>query len=348
MMSDTLEILSESDQESDTLSRLEALEDGELGDEENDDDIGELGEDQNLDDDQDSDDDEPGDEGDDDEEEGEPTLAKYLGVDESQISVDENGAVFIATNTDGEIKQLPLSDVISGYQMQSSLTQNQMKLVDDRKTFDADRTRVLEETQQNLQTSLFMSEHMEKELLNEYNQIDWNDLRSRDPAEYTALRQDYADKAKGIEGLKQKAGEAIKEFQFKADEEFNANQHTHIAEERTRLLNRRPDLADQKVYDTKMELARKFLTDTYGITEEEISQIFDHRLVSMVLDAQDFHKGKAQVKAKTKGRKIPKFQKPGARRDKGTKAARAAKATKKALKESGSSAAVAAAIVDRM
>ena len=69
MMSDTLEILSESDQESDTLSRLEALEDGELGDEENDDDIGELGDDdQNLDDDQDSDDDEPGDEGDDDEE----------------------------------------------------------------------------------------------------------------------------------------------------------------------------------------------------------------------------------------------------------------------------------------
>ena len=233
--------------------------------------------------------------------------------------------------------------------MQSSLTQNQMKLVDERKAFDTERTTVLEEMQQNLQSSKFMSEHMEKELLDEYNQVNWADLRVANPAEYTALRQDYADRAKRIERVKEEAGANVKKFQEKAAFEFNAKQQEHIAQERTKLVNRRPELADQKVYDEVMESSRKFLVDTYGISEEEISQIFDHRLVSMILDARSFHKGKTEVQKKTKNKKIPKFQKPGARRSKSLEKARAAKASKASVRASGGSTeSIANSIKDRM
>ena len=43
---------------------------------------------------------------------------------------------------------------------------------------------------------------LEDQLVGEYNGVDWESLRSADPAEYTALRQDFSDRAKDLQHKK--------------------------------------------------------------------------------------------------------------------------------------------------
>lgn len=282
-----------------------------------------------------------------DEDEEPDSLAAYLGLDEDQISEDEDGNVLVATKVNGETVLLPWKDVVVGYQMQSSLTQNQQKLADDRKEFDQMREQRSSEINANLQASMYVLDNMEKDLLKEYNSVNWDTLRSQNPAEYTALRQDYSDKAREIEETKTKAGEAAKQFMEKQQVDFAQTQQAYAVKEKAELLIHIPEFTDATKFSEAMTSAKKFASEVYGISDDELNEILDNRLVRMILDAQKFHKGKTQLKAKS-GKKLPKFNKPGARRSRQSSSVKIAKANKAALRKSGSTRDVANAILDRM
>ena len=278
----------------------------------------------------------------------EPTLASYLGLDETQLSEDDDGNVMFNANVNGELSSIPISKLVQGYQTDGYNTQRSMKLSEDIKTFEEERTRITEESQINLQKSMHIVNRLESELLEEYNRIDWQILRENNPTEFVALRQDYADKANRVEQMKSEASNAIQEWQLKSNNMQMEATQKHIAEQRQKLIDNRPELANTELYTAAMSKARKFVFDTYGVSEEEVSEIYDHRLVSLILDAQQFHLGKQKITAKKKsGKKIPKFNKSGGIRIKAS-ASKKAKAKRQKLSESGTVNDAANLLIDRM
>ena len=284
-----------------------------------------------------------------DEEGKEPeTVAEYLGLNENQVLENEDGTVSIVTNVDGTIKNLTLTDVIKGYQVDQFNSRKGEKLKAERDSFETERSTAMETINTNIEASMLVLQQVEQQLVNEYDSINWANLRTEKPEEFNTLRADYADKARQLTTMKDQAMfEAKKAMESNAKDALEV-QKTDAVKQHNLLLEAIPALVDTAVYKTRMSDAKKFMLDTYGVTEKEANQITDSRLIRLIFDAQQFHKGKKQVKKQEGGKKLPKFMKPGQRRSKTTEAVKSSKRKQNQLRKTGSTTDAANLLLDRM
>ena len=94
-------------------------------------------------------------------------------------------------------------------------------------------------------------------------------------------------------------------------EQTRVERDQHIAQERTKLLEAVPDWQDAEKYQADREAIVE-LAKEYSVTEAEVAQTNDHRLVKMMRDFVELKKlvGSANAEAK-KLRSAPKGAKPG-------------------------------------
>jgi len=283
------------------------------------------------------------------EDEDEDNLASYLGISDDQVVENEDGTISILTKIDGKSESLPLSKILEGYQYDKHNTQTSMKLSADRKEFETLRTTAATEIQKNIQSSMFVSESLEQDLLAEYNAINWDMPRQSDATQFNELKAEFSERATKVNALKEKASAAGKQWMEQNDARQAEDQKANIAEQRELMIQAYPEFIVPEKYEAAMTSAIKFMEETYGVTQEDVDQITDSRLVRIILDAEKFHKGKTEL-AKGKGEKqLPKFSKPGRRKaGVGTTKARAAKALKAAAKATGSSKDIANLLESRM
>lgn len=277
------------------------------------------------------------------------SLASQMGVDEDRLKVSEDGSVVFEAIVDGEKKDVSLKDLATSFQMQGHVNNKSMALENERKEFANERARIGEELQKRAEGIEGMSKLLENQLVGEYNGIDWETLRSTDPAEYTALRQDFSDRAKQLQHQKQLVAEETKR-NLETTQQENAKQlQEHIQQEFGKLLESNPEWKDEAKYKTDMTNIKSFVTETYNFTEEDLNVVTDHRLMNLIKDAYAYRNGKKSAEGK-KVKSIPKFQKPGVNRTsaKNLEKARAVKSKRAAVRKSGSVQDVANLLLDRM
>ena len=303
----------------------------------------------------DDDDDDDLDLDDDDDDDGEldddkepETIAEYFGVQESQVIQNDDGSISIVTNVDGDVKNISLSEVIKGYQIDQYNFSNSQKLSNDRKEFDEEREAIIEEANMNLEMSMQALNQIENDLVADYKLVNWNHLQTEKPDEFQALKKMYSDRAHQLTNAKERAMGSAKKIMDENSKKVVEQQNKDAAKHRNLLITALPALADANVYKTTMTRAKKFMLDTYGVSEDEANAITDSRLIRLILDAQQFHKGKKQLVEKQGGKKLPKFMKPGQRRSRGTAKANKSKAARQRFKETGSPKDAAKLLEDRM
>lgn len=339
----------------DITSRLEDIldpsDDSEL-DETNDDEVLEDGEILPEDDDSDSDDDEGSnedDENNDDEDEGEQSLADYLGVDDERIIVTEEGDVQLNTIVDGETKAVDLKELVTSYQLQGHVNNKSIALENERKEFETVRTGAAGQLQERLNGIDALSKVLEQQLVADYDSINWDNLRTNDPSEWTALRQEFADRASKI----QRAQALILEQNQQHGQEQEQLGQQRMAEtlqaEQARMVADNPTWADEAVLVQAQTDIKNFLTSTYNFTDEDMAHVNDHRVIRMIQDAKAFREGKAAA-GKKKQKQVPQFKKPGVSKAKAASLAKArnVKAKRAAVKNTGHVRDVATLIEDRM
>lgn len=281
--------------------------------------------------------------------EEELTLADYLGVEEDRLIVSDDGKVSFNAIIDGESKEIPLAELAKSYQLTGHVNNKSMALETDRKEFEEQKTGMLAELKERVDEVGVMSSIFEDQLVEEFNAIDWDQLRVTNPAEWTALRQEYSDKANKIQsmqaGIQQEGKRIAEEHQRKSVEA----QQKYIQAEFQKMIAANPTWSDKEVLAADMGRMRDFATEAYGFTANDMTMVQDHRLISLIQDAQAYRQGK-KTAAKKLVKTVPKFQKPGAM--KGNSAslakARSVKAKKAAVKKTGHVNDVAALLVDRM
>ena len=301
------------------------------------------------DDDTDSDEDDEGSDLDDIAAEDELSLADYLGIPEENLLVSDEGAVAFKAIIDGEAVEVPLTELAKSFQMQGHVNNKSIALETERREFHEKRDAALGEIQTRLQGATKLMDLAETELVSEYNRIDWDNLRVRKPEEWSAKRQEFAERAQKIKQTKELIGEeSTRITEEQAKEIFEAQQKI-LKEETDKIITANPTWADEAVFKEAQVKMKDFLSSTYGYTDEDFATVMDSRLIALIQDAQKYREGTKTVKKKIT-KKVPKFRKPGAnRKDSASLAkARKTKALKAKAKKTGHISDIANVLESRM
>jgi len=237
------------------------------------------------------------------------SLAKMLGIDESQLSVLDDGGFKINLKIDGENSQMSLADVIKINQTEGSLTNKSKAFADDRKAFDDAVVAKATEIKETLQRNQQLTQMLEQELMAEFEHVEWDDLRQFDPAEWSAKRQEFGTKYQRVQRMKQVLESQSTEADEVAQKEFKAKEQVYLKGQWDSMLNNNPTWSNKAAYAKDMTAIRDFASEAYGFGDEDFKHVTDSRTIEMAKDAMAFRKG--QKAGKKKLVKVPRVQKRG-------------------------------------
>lgn len=268
--------------------------------------------------------------------EGDVSLAGYLGIDEEKLILKDDGSVSFNAVIDGESQEVALSELTKSFQLQGHVNNKSIALENERKKFEESKASLTADMQQRVDTLSAMTKNMESDLRGDFNNIDWDRLRNENPAEYTALRQDYADRAQKIQNQYSAIQSEGKRLSDEQNSQQERDMQVHLNEQFDKMVESNPTWSDPAVLKADMSDIRSFASDAYGFGDSDFEGVSDHRIIKVLQDAKAYRSGKKAVEVK-KAKAIPKFQKPGAKRanKQQLQSARNAKAIKANVKKTG-------------
>lgn len=226
---------------------------------------------------------------------------------EEEPSEQEGEPQTFTVKIDGKEVQVPLSELLNGYQRQSDYTKKTMEASQQRKEADA----VVQQAQQERQEYHSKLERMAAQLegaLEQQSQIDWNALIESDPVEYLKQQQLFQQRQALYQ---QNAQERQKLIQQHQNEQAQAQQ-SYLAEQQENLLAKLPDWKDDAKAAAEKAAISEFL-QKQGFEAEDISSIADHRHVIVARKAMLYDQlmAKANVQAKKVQEAPQRVVKPG-------------------------------------
>lgn len=241
--------------------------------------------------------------------EDEQTWETVLGVEDGKLSYNEDGDINgINVKVDGETSTISMTDLIAGFQTSKSVTQRSQTLADEKKAFDDQIGKTEQMYASKLSSVDALTKHFEKQLISEYDGINWDELRSKDPAEYAAARQDFSTKA----GELQKIQEAINNDIATTNQESQTKQiqqnQEYVKTQYELMITNNPEWSDEKVRNEAKTSYKNFVSEQYGFQDSEFDSVFDARLIELIKDAKSYREG-LKVADKKKQKTVPKFQK---------------------------------------
>lgn len=283
-------------------------------------------------------------------EEEELSLAQHLGLDDDRIDYAEDGTLVFNAIIDGEAKKVPLKDLAASYQLQGHVNNKSMALEQERKEFAEERSSKVAQLDERMDGVDALAKALENDLVGDYNSIDWEKLRIDNPAEWTALRQEFADKASRIQQAQGLVNQERTRVATENEEVFNKANKDYLDTEYDKLLVDNPDWADETKRVAAQAEIKQFLSSEYGFSDKEFALVTDSRLMKLIQDAKSFRIGSKTV-AEKKEKIVPKFRKSTNAKANANQLAKArsVKAKKARVKSSnGSTPDIANLILDRM
>ena len=178
---------------------------------------------------------------------------------------------------DGKEMQVPLDELLSGYQRGSSFTQKSQALADERNAFAEQQTALGQERQ--TYASVLQQLRQQMEAAAQPN-IDWDTLERQDPVQWLKLKQMERDREGQIQAVQEEQVRMQQLLQGQQSEELERR----LSQERTMVREKIPEWSDS---DLQADEQRKLLEygKTLGFSDEELGQIYDHRALIALRDA---------------------------------------------------------------
>ena len=248
-------------------------------------------------------------------------LAEYLGVDANKLDVDDDGAILVKTKVDGQDGVAKFSDLIKSHQLEGHLNKQNMEVVEAKKALDTQRTELESQAQAKLQEIETLTQLAYGELTREFESINWNELRTDDPAEYAAQQRDFDARKQSISDAYQKVQADKQEQEINQSRELQA----HLQAEDQKLYQAiegwdKPEVAKKEFSDVMsyLQTAHGYSNENlYGVRDQNGAVIqpgiSDHKIVVMARKAMLYDQLQQSKPSITKKvRKAPKIAKVGA------------------------------------
>ena len=276
-------------------------------------------------------------------------LAAILGIDENSLIVEDDGTVSLQTKVDGQLDKVNLNTLIKERQLEAHTTRKSQQLAEQMRAFEAQKQEAVAEFQRKTTELTAVMKIAEDQLTREYNSIDWDALRRQDPAEWTAKRQEFADRVQSFNAAKAKAYENVQQQAAEVEQENQTKREAYLQKQAEAVVEKLPEWKDPQVATREFEKLSSFLSSTYGFEPQDISRVEDHRTLLLAMDAMKYRQSQEKISKATKRVvNLPKIQKPGAKMS--AQAANRQKQNEKRirLKQTGNVKDAAAIIYDRM
>lgn len=239
-------------------------------------------------------------------------LAEALEVPFDELMENVKARVKVA----GEERDVTLKELRDGYQMEADYRKKTSELSEHRKAFEAERDRVANEINARFQEAQQISGMLENQLMAEYQSINWNELRATNPAEYAALKQEYNERYNHIQNVKANVAKNLQAQQAEWQNKQSQELQEMLVAESERLQAAVPEFRDKAKADALKGQLREYLK-TYGYSEQEIKNVYDHRHVLILKDAMAYRAMQSKKPELTKKVvNLPKMQKPGSAKSK--------------------------------
>lgn len=257
-------------------------------------------------------------------------LAEAMNVD-----VDDLGSIRLKTKVDGVEGEATLRDVIKSYQLEKSLTKRSEAFAAEQKAFKEQQESLTTQFDERLAVAEKLTMLMEERLKGDISGIDWDTLRQENPAQFAVLKQDFIERIGEVESVKQNIISQREKDLQKQREEFVERHKAFVKENAEKLVEAVPSFKDEEVRRKELGELRNYLK-TQSISEQEIAQISDYRILLLARKAKAFDDMQTKANpAKAKAKSAPKFTKPSARKTKAQVAHDEFKAKANRLKSTG-------------
>jgi DNA repair exonuclease SbcCD ATPase subunit len=229
---------------------------------------------------------------------------------------------------DNEELEVDLDELIKGYSRTSDYTKKTQTLAEQRKAVEAERTKIEEAAR--LRDTYAQRLQVIEQMLTQPEE-DISALKDQDPIGYAVKMAEKMEREKQLSAVRAER-EAV---QAKQMSEHQERLKSHLAQESERLKAAIPDLSDE----VKGEVVRKEIRDyakSNGWTDQELSQVYDHRAVIALYRAMQYEKlMKGKPAAQKKVAEAPKALRPGTGNQKIDKDSEQVKKLSKQLKQTG-------------
>ena len=128
-------------------------------------------------------------------------------------------------------------------------------------------------------------------------------MAGTDPVQYNVQKAAHDQALGQLQAIQQQHQEAAQRQNEEQEQNFNRT----VQEERSRLFNAIPDLAQTEKFNTFMDKASR-AAEHYGFSREEVMRTVDHRMYLLMQDAmkyQDIVAGRGKAKKKADGKPRP-------------------------------------------
>ena len=239
----------------------------------------------------------------------EVTWGNVLGLRDDQMSFDDDGNLngFI-TKVNGETTTISAEELLAGFQNNKANTTKAQEHAEAVKNFEVQMEQSKQEYVSKLESVEALSKHFERQLIAEYDDVNWAQLKDDNPAQYAAMRLDFQNKAGELQQILD-AIEKDKQAEFvKHQEGMVEKQQAYVKQQFDLLIQNNPEWADKTKRDAAQAEFRTFVSDQYGFTDAEFDTVFDARLIELIKDAKRYHDA-SKVASKKRQTPVPKFQK---------------------------------------
>lgn len=212
----------------------------------------------------------------------------------------------------GEVQEIPLSELGLGYMRQAAFTQNSMQLADERKAFSSAvdvKTQELAKQFENVSDYLSVAQQI---LKRDAENVDWAKLRAEDPGEYSALQADFQRRENEIHSLVGQVREEQTKLALVESEKHEASLREWAESEQRMFFEKRPELNEDSKRATFFSGIKTYMANN-GYSDQDYVFLNDHRNLLTVEKAMKYDQLMEKANVKTqKVKKLPKILKPNA------------------------------------
>jgi hypothetical protein len=204
----------------------------------------------------------------------------------------------------GQEVEVTLDELRKGYSRQQDYTQKTEKLSQDRKNVDQlknDFTRQSEEAKIKRDQYEKQLQVLSEQLKASEQKVDLDSLYEDDPAQYVKVKAEQ-DRRKELLNSANKEQERI---QAEKQEEYNKTYSNYLEQQKELLVQKLPIYANKEKGPEFVKNLTNFAKEI-GYSDQEISQLVDHRAVMMLANAYRYDKLK---KANLSNKKVTKVSK---------------------------------------
>jgi hypothetical protein len=230
------------------------------------------------------------------EQEAEPQQEEEVVEDDAEVQEDDSQEEepSYVVKAAGEEKEVPLSELIKGYQLGADYTKKTTEVAEQRKLVEAERG-AIEEAKYARDTYAQRLQAIDQFLTSQMPQEDLASLKENDPIGYAVKVAELSEKKEQLQAIRAEQARIAQEQQS----DYARAMSDRVAQEASKLAQVLPEFSDPAKGDNFRKEIRSY-GKTLGFTDDELSQVYDSRHVLTLHKAMMYDKLQKSKPAITK------------------------------------------------